>query len=135
MEGDDDDFHREVLPSDAELPHGISDFLLPKSIVQRISARATDGALFNRESKELLVQSATLFISYVTAQMCGTLKETSARKTILPADLLRALSECGLGEICAQLVTKFSLQAEAQAPPSKPPKKKKKRTPGATKSA
>lgn len=112
--------------SDLEVLKGIADYGLPKSIVQRIATKATDGALFTRESKELLVECATVFVSYVTAHTAQIMRETTTRKTLLPADVLRALVDCGMADAASTLVEKFSLGADSLLPPSKPKKKRQK---------
>ena len=104
----------------------LGSFLLPKAIVKRIIASATQNALFSKESKDLCTAAATLFVSYLTA---AALEGSGAKKTLMPEAVLQAVDACGFREMhsamslaynahknsaAVQSTKKFKIEAECE---------------------
>lgn len=82
---------------------GLDAFLLPQTIIKRIIASSTEGALFSKEAKTLCTSAATLFISYLTAACLEASNSNSSKKTLQPDDVLRGIEACGFKEMHSEL--------------------------------
>ena len=121
--------HNLPAPEDSSSDQGLESFLLPKTIVKRIIASATQNALFSKESKDLCTAAATLFVSYLTAAALECNDRNGAKKTLMPEAVLNALDACGFKEMQsaisvaynahknsagAQSTKKYKLEAECE---------------------
>ena len=82
----------------------LSDFRMPEKVVTRLLKDALpEHVVLSQDAKEAACRSASIFILQVSIA-AGEKAQAEKRRTLENQDIIRAVSELGLGEYAPQLV-------------------------------
>lgn len=100
--------------SENAAPVGIQDLELPKTLLTRIAKSVLpDGAMLQKESKDILSKSTTLFVSYLTATALD-MAEQAKHKNIATDDVFSALTTLELDVLIPKLREHLAAHQQAK---------------------